>query len=558
MNQKIWEIQPKIADDLVEQLLANRGVKLSEKCKFLSPQYSDLVNPQKIDGIGKAVSVILAAASGNQKVGIFADYDADGATSAALLFEALKKLGILATLYIPTRQEGYGLNQKALQIFKKRGIDLIFILDSGIRNVAEIKLARKLGFKVVVIDHHECGRVLPPAEVVIDPKKQKTADNLDILSTGGLVFKLIQAVRSKSSKIGESFEKWSLDLVAISTISDIVPLLAENRILTKYGLIVLQKTRRAGLKSLYQIAQIDPKNINTYVVGFQIGPRINAPGRMNQATSSFYLLTTQNPQEAKELARKLNEINVERQNTLDQVLREAKKRLKEKKIDKNKVLLIDGQGWPEGVIGLVAGKLMEKYARPVLVASRKGDWLRGSARSIDGYHLVEAFDGAKDLLTTYGGHARAAGFSLEVKHLENLYDRLLDIAEVKLKDQKLLPKLYLDVEIEPREINWKTLKLINQFEPFGLGNPRPTFCLPKIQFASYRTCGRENKHLKGLLKTENGLNFSFIGFDLGWWGRLIKTEKFYDVAFYIDENYWNGERFLELRLIDIRNAGHKY
>jgi single-stranded-DNA-specific exonuclease len=197
---------------------------------------------------------------------------------------------------------------------------------------------------------------------------------------------------------------------------------------------------------------------------------------------------------------------------------------------------------------------MDEYARPVLVMNRKGNWAKGSARSIDGYHLVEAFDHARDCLASYGGHAKAAGFSLETKHLENLYDKLLDLAEVKLKDKKLLPHLYIESEIEPNLINYETLNLINKFEPFGLGNPRPTLMLKNIVFSSYTTCGMGDKHLRGLIRAKSGQAFSFIGFDLGWWQKLIKQNKTYDIAFYLDKNEWNGEKRLELRILDIKET----
>lgn len=560
---KRWILLAKKSPDLVVQLLLNRKIKKEHWGSFLKPDFDhDLFDPFLMKNMGEAVKRIERAIKNKEIIGLFGDYDADGLPGTALLYDALRMQGNNVKVYIPSREQGYGLNKEGIDIFKKEGVTLMITVDLGVRNIDEINYASKNQIEAIVIDHHEVGKNLPKC-LILDPKEKEDKYPFKELAATGVVFKLLQGLSKKLPKISIAYLKWSLDLVAIATICDIVPLVSENRIFAKWGLIVLQKTKRLGLKELYKKAVIEPENIDTYSVGFQIGPRLNAPGRMNQANESFYLLTTKNHREASELAEKLDKINRRRQAELARVLKEARKKVCLDGLDKKKIILVDGKNWPHGIIGLVAGKLMEEFARPVIVCERREKDLRGSARSIDTYNIIEALDFSKEFLLRYGGHKRAAGLTLELEHLSNLYDKLLEIAESKLKDEDLVPKITIDAKIKIDDINMELLKNIQEFEPFGLGNPRPVFMMEQAEISEMRTVGKEGKHLKmrvGAIDT--------IGFDLGEWAGKLEDKKTcpeprlessarersrrVDLVFTIDEDTWDGRSKIQLKILDLK------
>ena len=333
------------------------------------------------------------------------------------MFEALKKLGVESKIFIPSRVQGYGLNKIGIDSFAKDSVTLLITVDLGVRNAQEVKYAKSVGMDTIIIDHHEVGYDLPKA-IIVDPKQKEDKYPFKDLAAAGVVFKVLQALSKTRKKINTSFLKWSLDLVGIATICDIVPLVLENRVFAKYGIIVLQKTKRVGLKELYKQIAIDPEKIDTYSIGFQIGPRINAPGRIKNALDSYNLLSSCDVSEARELALNLDKINQKRQEELARVLREAKEKVEKEKLKQNRVIVVAGENWPHGIIGLVAGKLMEEYARPVIVFEKKGNHLRGSARSIDGYDMIEALEKSKKYIEKYGGHKKAASVTLKNNHLK--------------------------------------------------------------------------------------------------------------------------------------------
>ncbi len=544
---KRWLVLPKKSQDLVEQLLINRRIKKEDWTSFLRPDFEKgLHDPFLMKGMKEVVQRIEEAIKNKEKIGLFGDYDADGIPGIVLLYETLKLFGLDVEIFIPTREQGYGLNNKGIDILKKEGSSLMITVDLGVRNIEEINYACQNQIETIIIDHHEVGKNLPKC-LILDPKQRGDKYPFKDLSATGVVFKLLQGLSKKSSKINIAFLKWSLDLVAISTICDIVPLVDENRIFAKWGLIVLQKTKRLGLRELYQRVAILPEKIDTYSVGFQIGPRLNAPGRMDHANESFYLLTTKNHEQAGVLAEKLDKINRCRQAELDRVLNEARKKVCRDGLNKKKVILVDGKNWPHGIIGLVAGKLMEEFARPVIVCERREKDLRGSARSIDAYNIIEALDFSKEYLLRYGGHKRAAGLTLELEHLSNLYDKLLEIAESKLKEEDLVPKITIDAKLNIEDIKMDLLKNIQKFEPFGLGNPRPVFMMEQAEISEVRTVGKEGKHLKmrvGEIDT--------IGFDLGVWAGKLDLNKKIDLVFTIDEDTWDGRSKIQLKILDLK------
>lgn len=540
-----WIVRPKKSDNIIDQILINRKIKKEEWSSFLNPDYDMLFDPFLMKGMKEAVAKTIAAYNKKEKIGIFSDYDADGIPGAALLSNYLEKIGFEVSVYIPSRDLGYGLNRVGIDVLKKEGAKLLITIDLGIRNKKEIEYAKTCGLEVIVLDHHEVGKVIPNC-IVVDPKQIGDKYPFRELAATGVVFKFIQALNEKLSKVSVNYLKWNLDLVAISTICDMVPLISENRIFAKFGLIILQKTKHLGLQELYKKINIPNDYIDTYTVGFQIGPRINAPGRMANANASYYLLVTKDKNEASELAEKLDKINKKRQQELERVLTEAREKVCKNHLEKKKVILVEGKNWPQGIVGLVAGKLMEEFSRPVIVCENIDGNLRGSARSIDAYNMIEALDFAKDYLQKYGGHKKAAGLSFELKHLSNLYDKLLEIAEIKIKDEDLLSKIKIDVVLKKDDLNLAFFDKIKKLEPFGLGNPRPVFLLEQTEITDIKTVGKENKHLK--FKADG---ISAIGFDLGHMAAVCPERSRGDIVFTMDEDNWSTRK-LQLKILDLK------
>lgn len=551
---KNWVVYPKKTDDIIEQLLINRSIKDREQ--FLNPNFDkDIIDPFLILGMDKAVKRIKTAIDKQEKVGIFADYDADGIPGAALLVKVFKILGLKTEVYIPSRDDGYGLNENGIKELQKLGCTLLITVDLGVINKKEVGLAKKLSMDVIITDHHEFSKekIANNALVVLHPKFSPKYSNKD-LSGGGVAFKFAQAISEKLGKPTKNELKWLLELPAISTVCDCVKILDENRTIVKYGLTVLRKSRNVGLQALYKEANIIPETIDTYNIGFQIGPRINAPGRMDHAAAAFYLLISEDNKEAEKIAKELNTINYSRQQELDRVLKEAEAKILTRKLHKNKIILVEGKDWPMGIIGLVAGKLMNKYSRPVIVFRREGDLSKGSARSIDSFHILEALEKSKKYLLSHGGHAQAAGVSLENKNLAFLYDELLEIAESKIKIDDLTPKISIDAEVDSKDINFKLLSQLKKFEPHGIGNPRPVFLAKNMIIKSKRTVGNSNKHLKLNLASNDNLMFEAIGFNLGTLAEGLTIGDQIDIVFTIDENVWNGQRKLQLKISDLKKG----
>ncbi len=392
MMTKQWIISQKKSDNIFKQILISRGINEAGIDAFLNPKFfEDMEDPYKMNNMKKSIARINQAMIKRQKVVIFGDYDADGIPGSVLLYEALKKLGIDVSVYIAKRAEGYGLNNTIIQKFINQGNGLVICVDNGTKNVKEIKkYQEKLDF--LICDHHEVGKIIPKA-ILLNPKQNNCKYPFKDLCGCGVVYKFVQALQKEFPQYIELNDlKWWSELVAISTICDVVPLIGENRVFAKFGLMALRKTKRVGLKKLYEVAQINQEEITAYTIGFQIGPRLNAPARLNMHNESFLLLSTDDQKEAEQLAYKLNNANLKRQKILQQTLSKALKIIEKEKTYKNKLILVSGRNWPQGVVGLVAGKIVEAYARPAIVLSTDGITSKGSARSIDGFHMVEALE----------------------------------------------------------------------------------------------------------------------------------------------------------------------
>lgn len=554
---KVWKIKKRIFDDPIKQLLYNRSI-ITQKGevdlieRFIEPSFdNDLHDPELLPNWKEFKNRLTEAVDKQETIGIFADYDADGIPGAAYLYRALVKLGVKARVYIPTREEGYGLNKAGIDVLVGQNCSLIITVDLGIRSFEMVEYAASLT-DIIITDHHLPDDKLPKkALAVVNPKVSGSKYPFKELSGAGVVFKLVSGLAKFYPEVlTEAFLKWNLDLIAISTISDVVPLVDENRVITKFGLISLIKTHNIGLKKLYQVAAIDAKKINTYTVGFQIAPRINAPGRIDHASKSFELLVTEDENEAVELAHWLNKKNALRQNSMDQVEQECIAQVIDNNLDKDKIIIVHGD-WPKGVIGPSASRLVEKFRRPVIILSKEESGYSGSSRSIPNFNIIDGLKKVEKYLKVYGGHKGAAGLQLEKTNLTKFITEMVKIANNEIKDEHLKPAVDIDLEISPGEISVNQFKKFFQLEPFGLGNPRPIFYLKNVKIIDHRFVGKDNKHLKLMVSTK-GQDFEAIFFGCNIDLKKINLHNA-ELLFSPEINYWNGQNKVSLNIIDIRD-----
>lgn len=549
MQETIWEVGERKFDDVVKQLLYNRGIKGKNDIEeFLNPDFSKLHDPYKMHGIKEAVQRIKRASEGNEKVGIFADYDADGIPGAAFLAKVFREIGIKYKTYIPNREDGYGLSKKGIDYLISERCSLIVTVDLGIRNIEETKYCNEKNIDLIITDHHTLGEELPEADILINPKILKDKYPFRELSGGGVVFKLAQALGEEFPKIDERFLKWNLDLVAISTITDVVPLIDENRILAKFGLIVLSKTKNIGLQELYKAASIKQEAINTYVAGYQIGPRINAPGRVDNATKSYELLITDDRKEARELASYLNEKNNERQEEMEKLEKEAIAKVEKENLLENSIIVIAGK-WVKGIIGPTASRIVERFHRPTIIFSEDKNAYCGSARSIEGVNLVEIITPLADILKKFGGHKGAAGITVGKEKFNNFLSKLYKLANKKIPSELLVKKLIAESELKLSELSVSLTENVKMLEPFGMGNKKPVFYSSGICLECKRFVGKDKKHLSFSIPN-GGKRIKAIYFNCEKDSELDHIK--YDILYNMDVNEWQGKKELNLNIIDIR------
>ncbi len=562
---KKWKVAPRISQEIVRQfpewdyitlqLLYNRGIKDKKEIEgFLMPQYEDLHDPFLFKGMKKAVDIVKKSLKERERIVVYGDYDADGVTSTVLLATVIKKLGGRVSIYIPDREkEGYGLNQKAIAYLLKKKPGLVITVDCGISNREEVETLKKAGVKVIVTDHH-----LPPKEVpqcpIINPKWDKNYPFYDLAGVG-VAFKLAQALLRKIETKGsrEALEKWLLDLVAVGTIADCVPLVGENRILVKYGLIVLNKSSRPGLREVVKSASLSLGELTAYDVAFRLAPRINSAGRMDHANSAFKLLVSSG-EKASLLASQLNQANNERQKITDKVFQNIVKRLGEDPAEK--IIFSVEKDCPVGILGLVAGKVADFYYRPAFVFTEKEGEVVGSGRSVPGFNITASLQSAANILTHFGGHPGACGLSFPKENLKQVQEKINAFGEKKLSKKLLEPVLKVDAEISFKDINWGLWEDLKKFTPFGEGNSQPRFLTRGVKVFSSREVGQNGGHLKifaGEEKESGICSRDCIGFGLGEkWGKKIKAGDVIDLVYEVEENRWNGNRELQLRVIDLR------
>jgi single-stranded-DNA-specific exonuclease len=544
---------------VMAHLLRLRGIVTDEEREsFFRPDYrKDLHDPFLFSDMQKLVERIALVRKRGERVGVFGDFDVDGVTSSVLLREMLTALNIPVAVYIPDKNtEGHGLHVNALNVFEKEGVKLLMTVDCGMTNHAEVDEANRRGMDVIIIDHHHVPPVLPNALAIINPKLPESSYPFRELCGAGTTFKVGQALYKTFLPDQEDQLKWLLDLAAVGTVADCMPLIGENRVIVKYGLIVLSKTRRIGFQEMFAVGriQIDENHVpDARAIGFQIGPRINAAGRMAHAKIAHDLLMEQDRVAARGLALELEANNEARQKiskeTADQVKKVAENLYKDKKF-----IFAVSEHYPLGIVGLIAGRIAHEFNKPTAVLQKGETESQGSFRSVPSLNIIEAIEQCGDLLVKFGGHSQAAGMTIKNENLEVFYEKLNGIIEKQLEGVVVEPEIDIDMKLSPYQVTLQLTQEIQRFAPFGEGNREPVFLLENMVVEQVRMVGNGSKHLKLSLRPEEGdlKFFDAIGFGLGEKFPDLNVGQKVDVVFQLEENVWNGNTTLQLKLIDMR------
>lgn len=556
---KRWEVAPVLPIEIdqelsgyppiLRQLLYNRCYFTHDKARiYLEAQTPPGCEPGNMLDLPKAVERVIYAIQHQEKIIIYGDYDADGVTATALLAIALKALGANVEEYIPNRfDEGYGLNLEAIRSLSEQGACLVITVDCGIRSWDEAEYARSLGLDLIITDHHHPLLELPPAFAVVNPKQAGDMYPEKNLSGVGLAYKLVEAL-AESGQYPDLDAHDFLDLVALGTVADLVPLTGENRSLVRAGLELIRQPIRQGLMALIGVSGLKPARITTGDISFMLAPRLNASGRLESALASLHLLTSQDPMLAGQLAQWLEIQNRERQ----KITREIQAKAEAQIIIDDQVPLLLFTADPEfnpGVVGLAASRLTEQYYRPSIIGSIGEDYTRASCRSIPEFHITNALDQCADLLEHHGGHAAAAGFTVRNDRLQTLIDRLRQIASEQLSDLELRPKITAEMDITLTELKPELLKYIGWLQPTGMGNPMPIFMSRRLKVLRQRVIGTDGIHLK-LTVTDGRITFDAIAFRQGHW--IAQLPPIVDLMYTFEINEFNGQVSLQLNVKDIR------
>jgi single-stranded-DNA-specific exonuclease len=567
-----WKIAPAAPDaflnatpehPILAQALYNRGLRTpAEVNAFLNGGQAAVENPYKLRDMPKAVQRILKALEKQETICVYGDFDVDGVASTALLVTALQALGGRVGPYIPDRvDEGYGLNREAVMRIAGQA-QLLITVDCGVRSLAEVACAVERGLDVIVSDHHSVGKELPPALAVINPRRPDCPASFKRLAGAGVAFRLAQAVLRAAAH-----ERWSplspdqipeveaslLDLVALGTVADMMPLLDENRSLVRRGLESINAAPRPGLEALMLQAGLRKGLVDATAISFRLAPRLNAAGRLGDARLAYRLLRTRDPNEAHQLADALNALNERRRALTEAAQAEAEQQLAERLAQDPPILIVGGEAFEHGVVGLVAGRLTERYYRPAVVMRRDAEEVRGSARSIPEFDVSQALDEVAHLLVRHGGHPLAAGFTVKRMHEPALREALEALAAERLSDRSLLrPTLWIDAVAPLSQITWGLAEQLARLEPTGQENPPPTLMAPSVRVRSARTVGGD-KHLRLVLDDgSNGVVYDAVAFHQGEWAQHLGEGSRVDVAFQLEVNEWQGVRRLQLNVQDLR------
>ena len=563
--KKNWQLTPRITPQVnscleeypayMRQILYNRGCFDIEQARcFLEGQVPESTDPFGILGMDLAVDRIFEAIQAGELIAVYGDYDVDGVTATLLLIEVLNKMGASVINYIPNRyDEGYGLNNEAILSLSQQGVRLVITVDCGDRSFAEAQYASTLGIALIISDHHQPTMELPVCIAMINPKQVGDRYPEKDLTGVGLAYKIAQALLLRKPMDGTRAEDW-LDLVALGTICDLAPLRGENRALIQKGLKFIQKHKRQGIFSLCQTAGMRDRRVTAGDIGYILGPRLNAAGRMDSAKAAFDLLETTDPRKAGELAQILETNNFDRQKKTREVQANSEKSLSE--TPQAQLIFVASPEFMEGILGLAAARLVEVYFRPAIVAHQGEEMTRASCRSIPDFNITEALDQCADLLIRYGGHRAAAGFTVLNKNLPELMIRLRAIALEYLQGKDLQPILEYENELHLDQLHGENLRQIlrdlAQLQPTGIGNPEPVFFSSNLEVTRVQVFGQEKNHLRLTLKDSKGVSYYGVAFRQGSWAE--KKPDHIDLVYSLEINEFQGRQDIQLNIKDIRSV----
>lgn len=557
---------------IVARLLYQRGMRDDAAiAEFLHPDYdAHRHDPFLFRDMEKAVARIVAARERGERIVVHGDYDADGVSGAAVLTETLAAFGCSVDAFIPHREEdGYGFKEPGLAYAQTTGATLIITCDCGIANAATVTAARAAGIDVIITDHHlvptdsSGAEALPLAFAILHPKVAGEVYPYRELTGGGVALKLCEAIvqhdaQRSDRRLPGGFAKWLLDCAAISTVADFGPLTGENRVIVRYGLVVLGKTRRLGLQKLYAAAGIAPERITPGTIGFQIAPRINASGRIDHASVALRLLRTADAEEAAQLADRLNTTNIERQQLVLRANEEAFAQVGE--LGDRRSLVVVGEWWPPGIVGLVASALKERFHRPAIALTTAGGRVTGSGRSISTFHIVRALDAVRETLVGYGGHPQACGLTLTGADVIPAFrDGIETYARATLTDADLLPTRTIDAELSLAEATLALAESLDLLEPYGIGNPQPTFLARGLVVEGLRPMGKDGQHCRIVVREVRGAHRApqtcqLVCFRYTEVCPALHIGDVVDVVYELSVNEWNGTRSAQYRVVDLRHA----
>lgn len=535
----------------ISQILNNRGIENEKDAEiFMNPSLEYLRDPFLMKDMKKSTERIKKAIENKERIYIYGDYDVDGVSSTSILYLYFKSIGFPVKYYIPNRlEEGYGINEDAIKKIHDDGCDLIITVDCGITSVKEVELANELGIDVIITDHHECQSEIPDAYAIVNPKQEDCNYPFDMLCGCGVAFKMIQALTDEEEFKTSMFDY--LEIVTLATICDIVPLIDENRIIVKNGLKLMKEGKNLGLRELIKVCGIETNKIGSSHIGFSIGPRINASGRLGYSYLGVQLFTTDNEDEAKEIANILEGKNIERQMIESKMYKEAEEILSsDERFKDDKVLVIAKEGWQHGIIGIVASKLTEKYYKPTILLTIEDGEATGSARSIKGFSIFDALVSCKDLMNKFGGHEQAAGLALDAKNIDELRVRINEIADYNLSKEDLIENIKVEYELKEDSATLDLVDNLHKLEPFGLSNPSPRFIMRDLLLTNIFKMGKNKQHLKIIV--ENKKSYECVGFNMAYLADNFQLGDKVDILFQVDENNYNNERKVQFLLKDIR------
>ncbi len=541
---------------VIVTILLNRQIAEKDMKSYFTKSMQDVINPMEMKDMQAAVERILLALENKEPIVVYGDYDVDGITAVSLLYDFLGSLGANVEYYIPERNgEGYGINIRAVNKLIKKGIRLLISVDCGITALGETSFAKLQGMDVIITDHHTCKERIPEdAVAVLDPKREDDEYPFDSLCGCGVAFKLALAVTmalGKSTK--ECFDRY-IDLVAIGTVADVVPLNGENRIFVDRGLKVLQNPTRPGIKALLEVSGAK-QPVSASTIGFSLAPRLNASGRLSSASIGVELLLTKDYNEALRIAQELDQSNRQRQSAEQEIFEQALNMIAaDVNFDKKKVIVLSSPDWHQGIIGIVASRLNERYYKPCILISDDGNGNgKGSGRSIPDFNLFDALSACEDTLTGFGGHSVAAGLNVNIADIPRFSEAINKYADKTLTSENLIPRLEIDCPLKHESIKLSCAKALETLEPFGMSNEKPIFSTDNLEIAFVSAVGADKKHLR-LRLAGGGMYFNAIGFSMGALAQTLQPGMKIHAAFQLDINYYQGNESVQLILKDLKLA----